>query len=99
GKTPEQINATLKEGLKSAELSRTRLLRLIDVLNIGEQRRLLAEGIRTAPKGPFVYVFVGKKLYRQDGEGKRVLQVDGDGVRVEIQRGAVPPSGLSIQWR
>jgi hypothetical protein len=65
---------------------RERLLRLLDILNIAEQRRLAAKG-RKGPVGPFVYVFVGNKVYREDAAVNRVLQVDGDRVKVEAKFG------------
>lgn len=57
---------------------RARLLRVLEIFNIAKQRRLAAKGLK-GPVGPFVYVFVGNKVYRQDAAGNRMLQVKATG--------------------
>jgi hypothetical protein len=87
-KSEDEIVCETPSGPRLGLLSdRERLLRLLHLLNIGEQRMLEAKG-QKGPAGPFVYVFSGKKVYRQDPTGNRVLQVDGDRVKMEVNFGS-----------
>lgn len=68
-----------------------KLLRLLTILGKGRDQQIAESGHEAL--GPFVYVFVGRKVYRQDAAGNRELQVDGDRVRVEVDE-----RGYRTRW-
>jgi hypothetical protein len=59
---------------------RERLLRILELMNIAKWRMLAAKGEAVPVQEPHVYVFAGNRVYLQDANGNRELQVDGNQV-------------------
>jgi hypothetical protein len=72
-------------GGPSAPTEREKLARLLEILEIANNRRLVALGKTNLLLKPFVYVFSGKKIYAQDSTGRRELRVDGDCVESRLE--------------